>query len=352
MTIYIVMTAISMVLAKFAVMARGNGYLRDYRLWAVLSAMPFILVTVLRYRVGTDWTYVYEPYLYYIKHGITEFGEQGFNLIYKFFGLFTDDSWWVIAFVGLMTVVFFFLAIYQQSPMIPFSILLFVLCNKYFTALNQIRQMLAMSIFIYSLKYIEKRNWKGYFFWNLLGATIHTSSVMYLPVYFLYGRHATVKRSAWILILSCASYPFINAAFKVLVSLTKYAWYMEDSTYSQNNFYLLGFLVTLFYTVMHIFALSRHPEGDLKLEFWTNMMVLSTVLLLFSTAMTQVLRVSEGLSVVQVLSLPYLLKKEEDDHVWFWMWLMIVGGYTVKLLYDVYINQWYGVIPYQTIFSR
>ena len=352
MLIYIIMLIVSIYFAVYASQLKTYPmFATSYRIFAALSALPFILVTVLRYRVGTDWTYVYEPYLYYIKNGIEEFSEVGFTTIYRVFALFTDDAWYPIAFIGFITVLLFFGAIYQQSCMIPFSILLFVLINKYFTSLNQIRQMLAMSIFIYSLKHIYQKNWKGYFLWNLLGTSIHTSSLLYLPFYFLYGRKATVKRCVGIMVLNVILFPVAVIVLPKLLALTPYGWYL-DSPYAQNNFYLLGFFVIFFATVLHVFCLYRNHEEDIKFHFMTYMMLASTILLLYSAVLPQILRVSEGLSVIQILSFPQMLKKEKEEKIWILLWLMIVGTYTVKLLYDVYVNKWYNAIPYRTIFSR
>lgn len=351
MSVYIIMLLVSVWFGGQASSAKKTSSWKEYRILAVLSAIPFIGVTVFRYRVGTDWTYVYEPYLYYIKHGIEEFAEKGFTLIYKIIGLFTDDSWWVIAFVGLLTIIFFFLAIYQQSCMIPFSILLFFITNKYFTSLNQIRQMLAMSLFIYSLKYIYQRNWKMYFFLNLIGNSIHTSSMMYLPLYFLYGKKIDARGNIILLVASVVSFPVLRVLLPKIVGLTRFGWYL-DSQYVQNNFYLIGFCVTLLFTLLHIWYLSRFPDGDMKYQFMTVMMSLSTIMLLYSAVIPQILRISEGLSVVQIFSFAEILKKEKEDKIWGFVWILIVGIYTIKLLYDVYVNGWYGALPYQTIFSR
>lgn len=352
MIIYLGMVAASLLFAQYAANAKPYPLLAPtYRLLAVLSAAPFLLVTVLRYRVGTDWTYVYEPYFYYIRNGIARFSEPGFTLLYRVFGLFTDDAWWVIAFVGAATVALFFAAIYQQSCRIPFSILLFFILNKYFTALNQIRQMLAMAMFIYSLKHVQSRNWKGYFAWNLAGAAIHTSSFMYLPLYFLYGFRLTARRCLALLAAAAATFPLLRAVVPWLVLHTRFGWYLK-SAFQQNNFYLIGFVQTLLFTLLHVLCLYRSPERDEKFEFWSSLMALSAAALLYSAALPQILRLSEGLSVVQIFSFPRMLEKEKDGRVRFFLRLMIVGLCTAKLFWDVYKNRWYDVLPYQTIFSR
>ena len=352
MIIYLVMLGISLFFSVYASNAKPYPALKStYRTFAVLSAAPFLLVTVLRYRVGTDWTFVYEPYFFYVRNGIEQFNEWGFNLLYRLFGLFTSDSWWVIAFVGFMTVLLIFLAIYRQSCLIPFSILLFFITNRYFTALNQIRQMLSMAIFVYGLRYLYERRWKSYFLWCLCAVSIHTSALMYLPLYFLYGRRFTWKSCLGLMCLSIAVAPVLGVLIQALLSVSRYGWYL-NSAFQQNDFYLMGFLATVFVTMVHIYHLYRYPEPDITLEFWSVTMVAATALMFMSWMLPQVLRAAEGLSVVQIFSLPALLKKEKDGRMRLLICFFIVAGYSSKLFYDVYVNQWYDAVPYRTVFQR
>lgn len=355
MIVYLIMLSVSVFFAVYAQNTKRYPMLdSSYRLLRACSSLPFIVVSVCRFEVGIDWNYIYSPYYYYINHGITQFKEAGFNFINNFLYLFTEDSWILFAFVGLITNVLFMAAIYQQSEDIPFSILLYFLMSYYFASLNQIRQMLAMAIFVYSLKYIYARRWKAYMAWVLLAISIHYSSVIYLPVYFIYGKEKSSKQTIAILAGCIAGLPVIKTILVGVVTYTSYGWYLS-SVFAQNNFYLLGFLVNSFYLLLHILYLKRNElakKKDTISSFMSNMTLLSTIVLLLSAVIPQITRVADGLSVIQIFSIPRMISREKNRIVRGLYILSFLSVCTGKFLYDTFINQWHGVLPYQTIFQR
>ena len=81
-------------------------------------------------------------------------------------------------------------------------------------------------------------------------------------------------------------------------------------------------------------------------------MVAATALMFMSWMLPQVLREAEGLSVVPIFGLPALLKKVKDGRMRLLICCFSVAGYSSKLFYDVYGNQWYDAVPYRTVFQR
>lgn len=351
MYIYGIMLGISLLFAKLAANAKPYEKIRgSYYTFAVMSFLPFAAVTMLRWQVGTDWP-IYDSYYYYINHGIQSFSEPLFNLLNKFLYLFSEDSSLLFAVVGFFTLLMFFLAIYQQSPMIPFSVLLFFLTNKYFTSLNQIRQMLAMSIFFFSLKYIFQRNILAYYTAILTAMLIHTSSAIYLPVYFLYGKEWESRGLIKAFIVYCLLLPAVSLFARLTAHFTRFAWYF-DSAYNQNDFYAVGFLVSFLAMALHLFAMHRTGKHHVRLGFMTIMTMLSCMILLLTSSLPQVARISEGFAVVQILSIPEMAKAEQNRRIRRLYLCFFILLYGCKLFYDVYHNHWYGVLPYHTIFFR
>lgn len=355
MIVYLVMLAVSVFFAVYAQNTKRYPMLDgSYRVLRACSALPFIAVSVCRFEVGIDWNYVYSPYYYYINHGIAQFKEVGFNYINKFLYLFTEDSWILFAFVGLITNVLFMAAIYQQSEDIPFSILLYFLMSYYFASLNQIRQMLAMAVFVYALKYVYARKWKAYMGMILLAISIHFSSIIYLPVYFLYGKEKTSGQMLAVLAGCIAGLPVIKVILVGAVSFTSYGWYLS-SAFAQNNFYLLGFLVSFFYLLLHILHLKQNEltkTKDAVFSFMSDLTLFSTIVLLLSAVIPQISRVADGLSVIQIFSVPRMISREKNRNMRGLYILSFLIVCTGKFLYDTFINQWHGVLPYQTIFQR
>lgn len=75
---------------------------------------------------------------------------------------------------------------YTDSVILPF--LFFMAYNGLTIEFNLYRNAKAMDLFLLSLPHLEKRRIGRYMILNLLGTTLHLSSVVYLPLYFLLNR--------------------------------------------------------------------------------------------------------------------------------------------------------------------
>ena len=69
--------------------------------------------------------FIYEKYFYYINEGTDKFTEEGFNILNRIAYFIYADPAVMFAIVSLIIYVFIFLAIYQQSNHVCFSILVF-----------------------------------------------------------------------------------------------------------------------------------------------------------------------------------------------------------------------------------
>lgn len=354
MTVYFTMLAISLFFAVYAQRAKPFPQIRSsYITFCILAALPFIFVTVFRYRVGRDWIYIYEPSYFLVNNGIQQFSEPLFNLIYRFFWLFTEDAYWVIAFIGLVTIVLFFVGICRESASIPYSILIFFIGGTFFFMLTGIRQMLAASIFFFSVRYLKARDWKKYFLCCLIAIMIHTSAITFVPLYFLYGLRATPGRCMVVMLLAALGYPLFTVLLRFLITFTRFGARYIGRFYDTGNFSLAGFLVTLFTAGVHIFCLARYREPDRDFEWMSWVMVICVVAELYSAAVPQIDRIVTGLNVVRILSLPVIYRKETDDR-----WRVLVALATMALLavklfvFDMYISGWYIDTPFQWVFFR
>ena len=252
MIVYIIAITLSMVFACYAYNVKGIKQLSStYRTLCVLTFLPMTLVSALCYEVGTDWP-IYHEYFYMINEGGDKFNEPLFNLLNRVIYLFTRESWWLFAVCAIIACYFTFRAFMDQSINPAYSILIFVISGDYFNSQNQIRQAIAMAIFLYAMKYIKSRQLIKYIVFVIVAGMIHASAFIYLPVYFLYGRKINAKLLATIYVGITVCLPILNKVMVFVVSKTRYNWYFE-SGYNMNEFYILGFLVTSFYLVVLLF---------------------------------------------------------------------------------------------------
>lgn len=353
MTVYIIITVISMLFAKLATNVRGLPDLsRTYKIFCVCSFLPFFITSAIRYNVGTDYWHIYEPYFDLINSGKDRFSEEGFNLLNRIAFWIYDDPAVMFAIVSLIIYTFVFLAIYQQSEHICFSILIFVISATFFNSMNQLRQAISMAIFLYSMKYIYQRRKLPYFLWIAFAFTMHTSALIYVPMYFLYGKKAKLSIHLGIFAGCLIGFPIFKRVLIFAVSHTKYQWYL-GSVFDEQNFYLLGFLFAAATLVIcYFYYYYGHNEEDLQYNFMLNLMFFGFLALLFSSVIPQSDRIYYCFTYVEILLMPKVVFSERLARRRIVLYMGIFVFYTVKLLYDVYVNGWYYVVPYQTLFSR
>ena len=363
MMYYVVAVILSLICASYAAnVKKVNSLQGTYRTLCVLAFLPMTFVSVFRYEVGTDWP-IYDEYFHKIDAGIDKFTEPGFNLLNKVISVFTKDSWWLFAACALIIGVFMFKAIMDQSVNPAFSILVYVLAGDYFNSQNQLRQAIAMSIFLYAFKYVKARDWKRYFFWMLIASTIHLSAVLYFPVYFLYGVKVCVPVICYSFAGLCVLLPVLKKLLVFVVSKTKYSWYF-DSAYYASNFNLVGFLVSLGFLVLLLFYYAYYDkhsklsgengEGvqDKEYNLLLYIYFAATISTLFSSAIPQMSRITILFSFVTSLLFPRMVMREHRRNRRIVLYMIVVGVLAVKFLYEVCYVGWYDAVPFKWVFFR
>lgn len=349
MLTYLIMLVVSVFFASCARRLQyETEYKKAYCVYGILSASPFLIVSAIRYKVGTDWP-IYDEYFHAINEGTKSFREPLFNLLNRAIYLFTNDSQFLFVAVAVITLSFTFVAIYQQSKYIPFSIILYFLSTVYFNSLNQLRQAIAMSIFLYASKYIWTRNWKKYMVWIIVAICFHISALIYIPVYFLYGYRAEIKKHIVLFGVVLVSMPVLKVVIISVLKLTPYAWYF-DSVYSENDFLLAGFIVsTLILIFLEYYNYIGNAGDDKTVHFMVNMQWLTVVSLLCTAFVPQVSRISSALEIITILAIPRFVLFEKKRNQRIIVYCLIVALLATKLLYDVYICGFFDVVPYQSI---
>lgn len=161
-------------------------------IYAFLSFIPLFLISALRKFVGTD----YMSYLYILTPDILsgqQYYEFGFQYLVKLCVLFLGDFQWLIFSLSFIYCFFTFKTLYRYSANIPLSILILVSFGCYYFSLNTMRQACAISIFFYSIKYIEFRNMKLYLLCVSFACVFHYSALIFLPLYFFLNRRISYK---------------------------------------------------------------------------------------------------------------------------------------------------------------
>ena len=360
---YIFALVLSMLFASAAQNLKGKSNLdvdggtfyfrRTYLCMICLSFLPIFIVAAIRHEVGTDWP-IYLDYFHWIQDGTKSFSEPLFNFINKCVGWCGKDFQGVVVLVAFLSYFFLFKAIYEQSISVPLSLLIFFISSSFFASMNQLRQAISMPVMLYAFKYIRDKKPLPYFFWCIVASCIHASSLVYIPLYFVAKIRPSVRRYAVTFGFCVIALPLLHFIAEALIRLSRYAWYFTsvfNAGNEANNFYLLGFLFqSAMFIIMAYYRFTSDAE-DPVYDGMLNCYFLSVIALLFTPVLSQVLRVSQCFGYCQILLVPRMIDREKDPTRRIVLYILIIGLYTAKLLYDTYYLGWNGVIPYQTIFG-
>lgn len=329
-------------------------YRSSYYCMIILSFLPIFIVAAIRYEVGTDWP-IYLDYYKWINEGTKGFSEKLFNLMNKLVGWHINDFQGLVVLVAFLSYFFLFKAIYEQSISVPLSLLIFFISSAFFASMNQLRQAISMPIMLYAYKYVREKKPLPYLFWCIVASLIHTSSLVYLPLYFVERFKPTLRRYVTSFGICVIMLPVLHILLEVLIGITKYSWYSTsvfNTGIEANNFYLLGFVFQLVMLVIMAYYRFTSNEKDSTYDGMLNCYFLSVVTLLFTPVLSQVLRISQCFGYCQILLVPRMINREKNRTRRIVLYILVIGLYTAKLLYDTYYLGWNGVIPYQSIFTK
>ena len=135
----------------------------------------------------------------------------------------------------------------KYSPLPIFSLLVYYTFFFFIFDLSGLRQGLAIQLFFFSLRYLEKKNFLKYILTILLATSVHWTSILLVPMYFILNRKASIRNVVIVIIISTIVFSFQIKWLGVV---------MGDVLNQINGFTLLAGKVSA-YTTNDVFAQNR-----------------------------------------------------------------------------------------------
>ncbi|MFM5622906.1 EpsG family protein [Aeromonas veronii] len=277
---------------------------------SVTLIFALLLVSGFRYKVGTDFnTYLY--FIELIRDGHDTYMEPGFELMVRFLTSsgFEEQSIFLIS--SLLTLTFFYLFIIKHSKQYTLSVVIFYLFPIFYLAsFNGVRQFIAVSIFLYSIRFILANNFISYFTLIVAASFIHKTVLLMLPVYFLLNIKINNKRAVIISVLYIGLINFLPFVGRALGFPEKY--FSDALVTDGNNFKALIFpLIFAFYCFI-----EKRYQGKCKDENVTyNMLLIGSLIsitpLMSSLPSAPVIRMSSYFTPIVIVLLanaPFVFK--------------------------------------------
>lgn len=171
--------------------------------------------------------------------------EKGYLLLTQLCALINMPTPVFLTLVALVIYVPVFYTICRYSKIPYISILAFIALGFFSYSLGIFRQMMAMSIVLCGLKFIEQKEFSGYLALVVLACTIHTTALIMVPVYFL-AQISVEKYIKWIIPIEMVVLVFGRPIVQVIAQmLPQYSHYLGGRYDVQGGTYLMLILLNV-----------------------------------------------------------------------------------------------------------
>ena len=234
MALYILVTGVIIYLATFV---KNNNTLNQLntrqnainKMILVFITIILFLLSALRVNVGNDYTSYIEIFEK-IYNNKTVSTEIGFNFIVRLFQFFLGENTFIpiFAFFAIIIAYYMVRGVYEQVDIFWYGIAIFMFSGLYFNSFTTMRYYVALSIVIYSTKYMYRKDYLPFIIHVLIAATMHKTALLVIPVYLFIFRKW--KKFEYILVgIGALTLIFFEDFYRRLVFLV-YPFY-ENSVY-------------------------------------------------------------------------------------------------------------------------
>ena len=345
------------------VLSINNKNITAENLLKLLCMLPMFLISALRFNVGSDFLAVYWNGFQRVQAGInTDNFEIGFQGLIKLLGKISSSPQILIIFTSFLFVFFTWNAIYDQSNDIIFSLLILFISRYYFISLNVIRQLIAMAIILYALKYLKEGKDIKYILFNLIAFTIHRSALICL-VFLLIKKIDLTKLKYLLMFLGLLILIYglnqigviRNQITLLLINSSKYSTYVQEYNsggyYAGRNFVLYQIILNFLIFIMEWYASRENVKVDETYRIYLNIQALTLIICMIFNAVPLIERIYWYFGFIQILSIPYTIKmysKLLSRYVWSLIIILFMGIFCV---YDIFVMHDHQAIPYVSMFS-
>ena len=270
--IYIILLLILMLLTGYKQIFASTELSFDvspkFRIQHFVALILVSLIVGLRYKVGIDWE-GYKTNFEFIKvhphlHFTDQQMEPGFFLINKIIAKAKLSYEWMFLIMAAITWYFLFKSL--PKFLLPLFIFFLFTDEYFFWGMNGVRQFAAISIWLFSIKYIIKKDFLKYAIIILFGSLFHRSILILLIFYFI----PYIKLNYKFLWLSLFGISFIIGSSNYILNIVEsiilligqkigfigvYSRYIEINSFiiNQQTHQGLGFIFKIIINLLIIF---------------------------------------------------------------------------------------------------
>jgi hypothetical protein len=319
-----------------------------------LSAIPLLLVMILRDGVGTDYLLYSSDYQTILMGGTThtDIGFQALSRVLAYFGfshiaLFAICS--IILVSGVYAVAVF---VEKQLTMVVF---LFLASFNYFTAFSLVAQYTAIGMLCWSFAFLLKRRYLLSASALLIACFFHSSSAVFVPVMFvffllkLFPKYRKQITGTVLLVASFGSI-MLGTLLPPLLRSTRFIGYLSDNKYSSlssGSQTAISIAVVLF--MLGVYLLTKNTSNDVYFDLLFIIQFIAMSLSLAQSQITLLFRLIYSFAFFSIIAIPYTIELIHSRAIRISVRVCIVFAYIIWVIAFPFSSNNYDVLPYQTI---
>ena len=317
MYLYVIFVVLSLLSIGEVCNIKVNKSMAFYKYAYVGVLIVVFLLSMLRWENGTDWKNYYDYFNLVAIDPDYGFMEIGFTWLCYIDSIFMNYTFH-LGVVALLCIIPVAKRIKEYSPFPLFSLLIWFSVS--FAHMFPVRQTIAISLFVFSWKYVHERRLFPFICLIILAATFHLTVLIALPIYFLWHKHIPAKIYILVVgivfVISMASNQvfanLLNGIGGVLFE-EKLNSYLENSdeafgaAYSPLQALVRGCINRSIYFFIPLFFLNKKRENNSIMNAIFNMYFYSFVIFLMVTPLSVALgRLTVYTDMAQIFLLAFM----------------------------------------------
>lgn len=318
MTVYLSNIALIFLWALLLLLIRPNHTKKA--VYCGLVCLQWVLISGLRHvTVGPDtpgyrrqfyqiasesWSARFEMFKTVYIDG--EGKDAGYSLLVKIFQIFSTNYQVFLLFVALLFMVSMSVWIYQNSSMPCMSFLIYSVLFYSFFSITGIRQTIATALVIFvGYRFVKERKLLPFLVIALIAFTIHKSSIIFIPYYFIANINITPRYVSVVAVIAAAIVSFGKQIYEPVAEFLGFGEGMIENDYGgAETFTFLMLSVCVVSFVLYPWIHKNRTDA----KFLYNAIFLTTVTTLLVYQNQSFMRIQQYYSLFIMLMIPEIIK--------------------------------------------
>lgn len=320
------------------------------------SVIPFLIISALRYDVGTDYMYRYVPSYNLIKNGFDiESLEYAFKLLIKFCTMISSNYQILFIITTFIILIPIFYVMTKKSKCMELSILIFFLGGFFFQSMNILRQYIAIACLLLGYNFIIEKKYIKFLFFYLLAISFHTASIV--AILFLFINSKKEIKVPIVILISITIFIFndqIAQVVRSIINITRFSGYLGTSYDVEDISYFNFFKQLVIYIFLaYLFYINKDNSRKDKLSiFLLNVQGVAIIFYSLSSIISLFARVYFFFSIFQIISIPlFITYTKKKDNFYFYIFIVLIL-YSLFFVNSNILRNDNEVVPYQTYYNR